>query len=383
MAVKENVFRKVVKHKTTKLEKQKSKNLKATNSQRPSIMGSRISTPTVNNTQQACLLQPAMDGDLEKVKQLIGVFLASISYTNVGFIIPPDPKLRDYVNINQVDSQGNTAMHCAVFAGHIDICQYLHESCGASLHQPNTLGCSPVWLAAAYNRINVLDYILTKCSNPKEELQQTNHNGDTCMIAAASRGNIEACQILIQKAILLDFLIPLMDTTNQGGDTPLSVAIAGNHSILLNLLLQHTSTVVINQPNRKGVTPLLIACERDDVTACQQLLQFGAMLDVIDTVTGASPLAVAAFCGSDQVMDILLQADTTLQHLEQSNYNACTPLWLATRAGRDKIVKRLLDAGADPLKKNKNGLSAIDVAIKFKRESISDLFNHYTITSNA
>ena len=341
-------------------------------------MGSAMSTPTGSTTQQACLLQPAMDGDFDTVKQLVGVFLASLSHTNIGFVVTPDPRLRDYVN--QADSQGNTAMHGAIFAGHINICRYLHESCGASLHLANTLGCSPIWLAAAYNRKGILDYILTKCSNAKQELQQTNHSGDTCLIAAASRGHIEVCQMIIQKAVTLDILIPIMDTTNQGGDTLISVAIAGGHSILLNLLLQHTSTTILNQPNCKGVTPLLIACERDDVTSCQLLLQHGATLDVTDSLTGASPLAVAAFCGSNQVMEVLLQADTGSKHLEQSNSNACTPLWLATRAGQVKIVKCLLDAGADPHKRNKDGISAIDVAIKFKRKSISNLFHNCTIT---
>ena len=62
------------------------------------------------------------------------------------------------------------------------------------------------------------------------------------------------------------------------------------------------------------------------MTTCQQLLQHGAIQDVTEFVTEASSLIVAAFCGSDQVMDILLNVDSGLQHLEQPNINLCTLL---------------------------------------------------------
>jgi len=97
---------------------------------------------------------------------------------------------------------------------------------------------------------------------------------------------------------------------------------------------------------------------------------------VTDTSTGASPLAVAAFCGSDNVIEKLLLQQQPPLRLEQTNTNGCTPLWLAARSGRDKIVKLLLEAGADPCVANKDGLTPVDVAIKFKRESVMQLFKN-------
>ena len=51
------------------------------------------------------------------------------------------------------------------------------------------------------------------------------------------------------------------------------------------------------------------SCTQENLTACQQLLQHGAMQDVTDSVSGVSPWAVAAFCRSDLVMDIFLNVD--------------------------------------------------------------------------
>jgi ankyrin repeat protein len=333
-------------------------------------MGTKLSTA---KSHQRILLQSCIDGNVDVVKETVGSFLASYSHSNVGFV-DVDPKLREYVN--QADEQGNNAMHGAVFAGNIEIVKYLYEDCGASLVLANNLGCFPLWLAAGYNRIQVLHYLFSMLSDPQQELLRTNKTGDTCLVAAASRGNIEICQIVMDNAKAMGVLNELMETTNAGGDSALSIAVAGGHSTLLDLILPYTSKTMINHPNHKGVTPLLVACERDDVGLCEKLLHNGASLDVTDTSTGASPLAVAAFCGSDNVIEKLLLQQQPPLRLEQSNTNGCTPLWLAARSGRDKIVKLLLEAGADPCVANKDGLTPVDVAIKFKRESVMQLFKN-------
>lgn len=322
-------------------------------------MGTRHSTPAANSS----LLQPSMEGDCDRVKQLVGEFLASYSSNHVGHCTD-DPKLLEYVN--QGDAQGNAAMHGAAFAGHLHIVQYLHESCGASLHASNHLGCHPLWLAAGYNRIDVLEYLLEKSH---DDVLRTNTTGDSCLLAAASRGHVEVCQIL------MDLERKLLHVLNKGGDGPLSVAIAGGHSNVIHLLLPQTDISIVNQPNLKGVTPLLVACEQDNVELFDALLRNGASVDVCDRTTGATPLAVAAFCGSQGILPKLLEMHPSL--LEVPNSNGCTPLWLATRAGRDNMVRLLLSSGADPVAKNKDGLSPIDVAVKYKREKVSEMFSEF------
>jgi ankyrin repeat protein len=328
--------------------------------------------------RKAVLLQPAIAGDLDKVKELVGTFLATYcSTSNEGYVNPAsDPKLHDFVN--KLDPQGNNAMHGAVFAGHLEIVKYLVECCGASLTLPNNLGCFPLWLAAGYNRTQVLEYLLIKLDD--QALLQTNSSGDTPLVAAASRGNLDACKILLDQAKKTKMVEKLMALNNQNGDTPLKVAIANSEGgtsaeELVDLLLTHTSDILLNTPNKIGLTPLLVACERDDDKLLAKLLDHNADITICDA-TGASPLAVAAFCGSKDVLAVLLlEKDFAQLLLEQPNQNGCTPLWLAARSGRPQVVDMFLKAGADPTIKNKDGLSPIDAAIKYKRVEVSALFN--------
>jgi ankyrin repeat protein len=47
---------------------------------------------------------------------------------------------------------------------------FLDESCGADLRMKNGLGCTPLWIAAGYNRIECLEYLITRVS------QRIEHN---------------------------------------------------------------------------------------------------------------------------------------------------------------------------------------------------------------
>lgn len=316
-----------------------------------------------------------MDGNLDKVKELVGYFLASYTTSNCGYVVPAsDAKLHDFVN--QADPQGNNAIHCAVFAGHLDVVKYLVECCGASLTIPNNLGCLPLWLAAGYDRPDVLKYLLEKVANPKEAMIQTNSTGDTPLLAASSRGNLRSCKILLDQAEANGMIAEIMGTANRNGDLPLTVAIASErrNDELLDLLLHHTEDKSLNLPNSKGLTPLLVACERDDAILLQKLLDRHVNARQCDP-SGASPLAIAAFCGSKEVMALLLQHSSLFYLLEKPNHNGCTPLWLAARSGRPEVVEILLKAGADPSIENNEGVSSIGAAIKYKRETVLELFN--------
>mmetsp|Transcript_16304 Transcript_16304/g.23998 ORF Transcript_16304/g.23998 Transcript_16304/m.23998 type:complete len:341 (-) Transcript_16304:89-1111(-) len=333
-----------------------------------------------SSKQQAILLQPAMKGDLDGVKEEVGKFLATYSMPTVGSTEQgSDPNLREFAN--RQDKDGNNAIHGAVFAGHADVVKYLVESCGASLEISNNLGCSPLWLAAGYNHADILVYIIDKTENPKKALLEANSTGDTPLLAAASRGNLDICRALIEQAKKHNLLEELMSASNHSGDTPLKVAIASDVSgeDVIDLLLVHASEKVVNTPNKKCLTPLLVACERDNDKLARKLLDKKADVNFCDS-TGASPLAVASFCGSKDVLKVLVDLKQS-NSLEQANNNGCTPLWLAARSGRAEVAAILLESGADPNIRNNDGLSPLDVAAKYERHEVLQLFQKPKATS--
>jgi ankyrin repeat protein len=108
----------------------------------------------------------------------------------------------------------------------------------------------------------------------------------------------------------------------------------------------------------------------------QRLLNNGASVEVRDKQLGASPLAVAAFCGSIEVLILLVKAHPELLN-QPTDTASCTPLWLGTRAGHTACVQALLKAGADPSLADESGLRPCDVAQKYGRKELVAILAEY------
>jgi len=365
----------------------------------------------------ASLLAPSMDGNLDEVKRLVGIYIADNDKSNLSMYI------------NATDPSGNNAIIGAVFSGRLDILSFLVESCDAvNLTIKNGLGCSPLWIAAGYDRIECLEYLIDKAHESQEfELifLDTNSTGDTPFLAAASKGNMNACKCLLESAdkyssqsqsqdgdtellaCCWDMKKKILRTANNGGDTALMVAIASGQGGELVALLLETDYLCdewyslnqvsagseetasneeevamhskfVNRKNNMGLSPLIVACERNLPSIAELLLKHGADLTIKDSM-GRNSLAVASFCGCNDVVEFLLtKTEAPSLLLNGTDYNDCTPLWLAARTGNVSMIKLLVDAGADATIKNNEDLSPYDVAVTFKKEKAAEYFEQRT-----
>lgn len=351
--------------------------------------------------------------------------------------------------MNESDAAGNTALIGAIFSGHLDICKYLLEECGADLTLKNNIGCSAMWIAAGYGHSDVLNYLIHFVINKNDKdakdmnlelklnlcqlLTEGNSSGDTPFLAAVSKGHDEIVKILFT-ASENNYsgdgngngnAWKLLSTTNNGGDTPLAVAVGmGLDGSLLHTLLDAEEKFYKNSDNEdeddaeyarnrkshllslssrrrrrplhsrnsKGLTPLLVACERNFKVIVETLVQRGADLSERDK-KGRSPLAVASFCGCVDVVTYLLSIhgsdddgdDTNnndnrkLIDVNGQDENGCTALWLAARTGNLKMVELLVKAGVDGSIENKDGLSAQGAAIKYGKQQVIDFFSSSSI----
>ena len=322
--------------------------------------------------------------------------------------------------MNGADGEGNTALIGACFGGHLEIVEWLLLN-QADVNQKNGIGCSPLWIAAGYGHEAIVQYLLQQVQDYSMQeywnfVTQRNSSGDTPFLAAASRGHVSICRVLLQEMIRkggdsksegIRYAYQMLCLKNNSGDTALAIAVGnGADGALLDLLLgseeEYWNAIVLTNETKdsgsassssteslpmrplhttsnKGLTPLLIACERCHTSIIKQLIQRGAT-STPDS-KGRSPLAVAAFCGLLEVVEYLLKdehgSNMGRMLLNEVDEQHCTPLWLAARTGNGKMVKILLEAGADPSIENEEGLTPEAVGEKFGKESVKKAFEDF------
>lgn len=246
--------------------------------------------------------------------------------------------------------------------------------------------------------MDILQYILSTNKNShvtsfdlSRACRQSNSTGDTPLIAAVYKGHDEIVEMILSAVLVESSPADAWDVltmTNKNGDTCLGLAVSmasdnDRSRRLIQILLDFEERLAkeycvdgrrpLNCKNVLGLTPLLVACERDNLNLVQVLVSKGADIHTTDK-DGRSPLAIASFCGCLEVLDYFLGMEDVSSFINRQDSNGCTPLWLAARTGNVKVVRKLMHAGADATIQNNAGLSAMDVAEKFQKQQVVDFF---------
>ncbi|XP_034251058.1 ankyrin repeat domain-containing protein 17 isoform X2 [Thrips palmi] len=130
--------------------------------------------------------------------------------------------------------------------------------------------------------------------------------------------------------------------TESNHDTALTLACAGGHDELVELLLSRGSD--IEHRDKKGFTPLILAATAGHHKVVEILLDHGADIEAQSERTKDTPLSLACSGGRYEVVDLLLQRGANKEHRNVSDY---TPLSLAASGGYVNIIKLLLAHGAE------------------------------------
>jgi ankyrin repeat protein len=204
--------------------------------------------------------------------------------------------------------------------------------------------------------------------------------GNTPLILASGAGG-DAQNFDIVKLLLNNGANP--NIQNDQGMTALnwaleSLNIKGEPEIA-ELLLKNGAN-----PNLKpveGNTPLLNASWKRDKKIAEMLLKYGADPN-IQTDMGNTPLSLASGAGKDtqdsDLVKLLLNNDLTDPNIQDSNGNTALNWALKFQTETDpKIVEMLLENGANPNLRNKNGTSPLLDATLFKDEKIVEMLLKY------
>ena len=340
------------------------------------------------------LLRPCMDGDLAEAKRLVGRCISD-GLDAKSFADAADP------------AGNGTAVHGAVFGGHLEVLRFLAETCKADVGLANGLGCTPLWVAAGYGRTECLDYLvdwLEMEGRLRAELVRANGSGDSPFLAAAHGGHLEACRRLLSAAERAagesdDDAVKarMLRGANKRGDTPLCVAVAAGHGEeMVKFLLEEDGVLPaegivdsssgngdlsqrsVNRKQSTGLSPVTIAAERDAPDTLRLLLDHGGDINITDG-KGRNALSLASFCGHVDTLNYLLGLEAGRGLLDARDDKGCTPLWLAARTGNVKIVRILLEAGADPTIGDDEGTTPAGVAEKFDKKEVLDCLTSHEV----
>jgi ankyrin repeat protein len=131
--------------------------------------------------------------------------------------------------------------------------------------------------------------------------------------------------------------------------------------------------VLINWPqtdvdarNAKDESPLMLAALKGQIDLVRKLIDRDADVNK----PGWTPLHYAATSGQLEIMSLLLENSA---YIDAESPNGTTPLMMAAFYGTPSAVKLLLEEGADPMLKNRQGLSAIDFAQRANRKESADI----------
>ncbi|BCS25024.1 ankyrin repeat domain-containing protein [Aspergillus puulaauensis] len=190
---------------------------------------------------------------------------------------------------------------------------------------------------------------------PKYWLPIRDTHGNTLLHICAAHG-------------LDNFLISLfekkfdLNVTNQHGYTALHSACQHGYESSARLLLNAATSSSGPDPNTPtigGTTALHLAVKAGNLPTIQLLIDRGADLFACSS-GGYTALHWAVDSGHDRVVDLLLsRAEAVLS--EQDDLGR-TALHLAAWQGRGEIVQRLLEAGADPGVRDRDGYTPADLA---------------------
>jgi len=278
------------------------------------------------------------------------------------------------VNAQQID--GTSALHWAVESNDLALADMLLRA-GAKPGTPNKAGATPLLLATQNGNGAIVERLLVAGADPNAPVTKT---GDTALMMASRTGKIEAVKAL------LDHGAKVNAQETWGGTTALMWAVSERHPDVVKILLDHGADVNARTyfvPSASGrgfegttpvpakpdqpieefasgmLTPLMFAAREDAIDSARLLVKAGAELNARGG-DGKDALSLALFDGSYEVADFLIDSRANVNQKDAQRF---TPLfwavdrrnmetapnfpWMVTRDPLP-IIKKLLDAGADP-----------------------------------
>ena len=281
--------------------------------------------PTIAFADTASLLDAAQNNDVT----------SAITLVNEG------------ADVNMAYPDGATALHWAAHWGATDLADSLLSE-GAAVNAANELGITPIAIACRNGSEAMVETLLRADANAFA----VEPSGETVLMSCSRTGLLGAVEKLLAAGADPNSL-----ETNSG-QSALMWAAAEGHTGVVDLLIGAGADVNASSSGR--FTPLMFSARSGALKIARLLLDAGADVNAT-TDEGLSPLLVAtasldAITGSDYrlVVDESEHQDLGILLIDhgadvnQSDQYGMTALHYAVEMDKPRLLKKLLEKGADP-----------------------------------
>lgn len=278
-------------------------------------------------------------------------------------------------DVNEGDASGRTALHWAAIEGHRDVVQLLILK-GANLNAQDYQNRTPLSLVSPTENVPMIDLLIAggavvdlKVASPKMDF--TSMVGGVKDQGSQRPLEVPAGVTLHQSARLgrvelIELLVGAGRNVNQKDPNraPLHWAVIGNKREAVRALL--AAGADINVQDKWSRTPLWIAAAAGLHALVDILLAHGADPNACD-YHGCRVLHVAVDENWGRKHDNRLVVKSLVEHMDikidiGEIETGRTALHIATCTGNMEVVKVLVNAGADPERRDNRGLTPLELA---------------------
>lgn len=157
-----------------------------------------------------------------------------------------------------------------------------------------------------------------------------------------------------------------VNTVDEYGETPLTLAAANGDAVLVQRLLKAGAKAGAARWN--GETALMIASGAGSVDAVRQLVLHGADVNVAEPRRGQTALMWAAAEGHADVVRALIEIGANVKAVSKNGFS---PLVFAVTKNDVASIKALLAAGADPNQTLASGSRPLVVAMSYRHTAVA------------
>lgn len=228
--------------------------------------------------------------------------------------------------LDQVDAEGNTALHHACRKGYFPVVKSLLVG-GAPINAAGLKGQTALHLAMQTSRQNVVMLLLQH--NASINARDTLHR--TPLHIGAGQGNVAMCNYLLDEGAHLD-------SRQAQSKTPLQLACEAGHYQMVHMMLNQAQ---LHPTNMTFLGAFFAAVEHGQVRIAESFFPHGLKLNELKRDIH-KPITLAAKSGYLDMVDLMIHEDCNVEARDENGWNA---LHFAAYHGHYEIIERLIGGG--------------------------------------